>query len=68
MSSNHRRWDVKMFGVLRVYMTRVHANIEGDAWFPALDEHDWVLVAQESHEADDVNEHAFEFRTYERRS
>ena len=52
----------------RVYMTRVHAEITGDAWFPELDDREWVLAAQESHAADDVNEYAFEFRTYERRS
>ncbi len=52
----------------RVYMTRVHADVAGDAFFPELDERDWVLVARESHEADDVNQYAFEFRTYERRT
>lgn len=51
----------------RVYLTRVLADIEGDAWFPALDDSVWELAASEPHAADENNEYAFEFRTYERR-
>jgi dihydrofolate reductase len=49
----------------RVYLTRVHADVEGDAWFPALGE-DWRLVSDERHAADDKNEHDMSFRLYER--
>src|SRR5688572_26086893 len=28
----------------RIYLTRVHQDIEGDAFFPAIDETKWVLV------------------------
>ncbi len=51
----------------RVYMTRVLAEVPGDAWFPKLDDRDWELVARERRAADEANEHDFEFRTYERR-
>jgi len=50
----------------RLYLTRVHVVVEGDAWFPEIDEGDWQLLDSESHDASAVNEHAFEFRTYER--
>lgn len=50
----------------RLYLTRVHADIEGDAYFPDVDEIDWKMTAREAHEASDVNDYAFEFRTYER--
>ena len=50
----------------RLYLTRVHTEIEGDAFFPALDPEVWALVASESHAADERNEFAFEFTTYER--
>ncbi len=50
----------------RLYVTRVHATVDGDAYFPAIDEATWQLVDREPHEADDVNQYAFEFRTYER--
>ena len=49
----------------RVYLTRVHADVEGDAWFPALGD-DWRLVSDERHAADDRNEHDMSFRIYER--
>ncbi len=51
----------------RLHLTRVHAEIDGDAWFPAIDDSDWMLVASESHAASESNEFAFDFLTYERR-
>lgn len=50
----------------RLYMTRVHAEIEGDAFFPDIDGDAWRLVDRASHEADAANEFAYEFRVYER--
>lgn len=50
----------------RLYMTRVHANIEGDAFFPAIDDREWKLTASDSRPASSANDFAFEFRTYER--
>ncbi len=51
-----------------LYLTTVHAQVEGDAFFPAFDEHDgaWVLEAETYHPADDRNEYAFTTRRYER--
>ena len=49
----------------RLYLTRVLADIEGDAHFPPIDE-TWRLVDSETHAADARNEYAYEFRTYER--
>jgi len=50
----------------RLYMTRVHAEIEGDAFFPEIDGNAWQLVDSASREADGANEFAFDFRVYER--
>lgn len=50
----------------RLHVTQVHAEIEGDAFFPAIDDRAWQLVDKELHEADDAHQFAFEFRTYER--
>jgi len=52
----------------RLYMTRVDAEIDGDADFPEIDEREWRLVDSEAHQADDINQFAFEFRTYERKA
>jgi dihydrofolate reductase len=51
----------------RLHVTRVQTEIDGDAFFPAINEADWELVDSESHEASDANEYAFDFRTYERK-
>ena len=50
----------------RLYLTRVRAEVQGDAFFPEIDESEWRLVNDESHAADDRNAFAFSFRTYER--
>ena len=50
----------------RLYLTRVHADIDGDAFFPAVDEDKWQLVSDEAHPADNRNEYDFSFRIYER--
>ena len=50
----------------RLYLTRVHANVNGDAFFPAVDENEWQLVSDETHSADSRNEFDFSFRVYER--
>ncbi len=50
----------------RLYLTRVQTEIDGDTFFPDIDGTDWELADCESHEANDANEFAFEFRTYQR--
>lgn len=50
----------------RLYLTRVHADVDGDAFFPVVDESQWRLARDEPHAADDCNEFDFSFRTYER--
>ena len=36
----------------RLYLTRVHQEYEGDAFFPALNMNEWRLVSEEPHEGD----------------
>ncbi len=51
----------------RMYLTRVHAEIDGDAFFPEFDDvTEWNLVDAEHCEADDKNEYPYSFLTYER--
>ena len=52
----------------RMYLTRVHADIDGDAFFPDDDDHTWALVDYEQHAADDKNEFDYSFQVYERAS
>lgn len=50
----------------RLYLTIVHAEVEGDTTFPPFDETAWAIDAEEFHPADDRHPHAFTFRTYRR--
>jgi dihydrofolate reductase len=52
----------------RIYLTRIHAEVEGDTFFPDLDLDEWELVSEECHEADEKNEHPYSFMVYERGS
>ena len=50
----------------RLYITRVHAEIEGDTVFPEIDLEAWRLISREDHEADDKNQYPFSFLVYNR--
>ncbi|MBI2537015.1 MAG: dihydrofolate reductase [Gemmatimonadetes bacterium] len=50
----------------RIYLTVIHAEIEGDARFPALDLSEWRLVDDERHQADARHAFSYSFRRYER--
>ena len=52
----------------RLYLTRVHADVDGDATFPAVDESMWTTVSDERHAADDKNEFDYSFRVYNRKA
>ena len=54
--------------VHRIYLTRIHAEVEGDTFFPEFDLDDWELVSEEHHEADEKNEFDYSFLVYERES
>ena len=50
----------------RLYITRLHADIEGDTVFPEIDLEAWRLISREDHEADDKNQYPFSFLVYNR--
>jgi dihydrofolate reductase len=50
----------------RIYLTRIHAEVEGDTFFPEFDLDDWELVSEEHHDADEKNEFDHSFLVYER--
>jgi dihydrofolate reductase len=54
----------------RLYLTRVHADVAGDARFPSLESvatgRGWRLVREEHHPADQRHAHAFTFQDWER--
>ncbi len=50
----------------RLYLTRVHARVEGDVCFPEFDPAAWRLVSSERHDADDRHAYPFSFEIWER--
>ena len=51
----------------RLYMTLVHTDVEGDAWFPEYDLHHWQETARSDFQADEKNPHAHSFVTLDKR-
>ncbi|MCW8844354.1 MAG: type 3 dihydrofolate reductase [Gammaproteobacteria bacterium] len=51
----------------RIYLTEIHASIEGDTWFPEIDSATWREITRERHAADEHNALAYSFVTLERR-
>ena len=48
----------------KIYMTRIHQNYQGDAFYPSLPENQFHLTHQEDHSGNP----AFSFLTYERKT
>lgn len=51
----------------RIYLTRVHATLEGDTWFPPFDESAFRETARVDHPADARHAWPYSFVTLERR-
>ncbi len=51
----------------RMYLTRIHADIEGDTYFPDFDDvSEWHLKDAEHFEASEKDDYPFSFLTYDR--
>jgi len=50
----------------RMYLTHIHAAIEGDTFFPEFDADAWRVTEKAHHAADERHAHAYTFATYER--
>ena len=51
----------------RLYITEVHAVVEGDAYLPEVDWQQWREVSRDRHRAIDPNPYDFSFVIYQRR-
>jgi dihydrofolate reductase len=51
----------------RIYMTRVHAVLEGDTWFPPIDEAAWALQSERNFPTDEKHAYAYSFQVWERK-
>ncbi len=50
----------------KLYITLVHASIEGDAWFPEFDLSQWQEKERHDHDCDEKNPYPYSFITMER--
>lgn len=50
----------------RLFLTRVHAEVEGEVFFPEVNWEQWQLIEEEKRTADDRNDFATSFQTYHR--
>jgi len=51
----------------RLYLTFVHAKLDGDAWFPEINHADWNKVEKINHKSDDKNRYAHSFVILDRK-
>ena len=51
----------------KIYLTRVHATIDGDTFFPVIDENKWQLTSNQNFTADEKHAFAYSFQTWKRK-
>ncbi len=51
----------------RLYLTEVHAEVAGDAWFPDFDRDQWREIAREDFAASEPNPYDYSFVVLERK-
>lgn len=50
----------------KLYLTEVDLEVDGDIFFPQLNQDEWKLISSEHHEPDEKNEHPYTFKIFER--
>ena len=51
----------------KIYLTVIHYNFEGDAFFPELDRTKWNEISRQDHPADEKHKYAYSFMELVRR-
>ena len=60
-------YRLAMPSVTELFLTRVHASIEGDTYLPEIDEQKWEQTENDRHSADDRNEFDYSFEHWVRK-
>lgn len=50
----------------KIYLTRVHTILDGDTFFPEIDEKQWMLKSKVDFEADEKHKYSYSFQLWER--
>ena len=59
------RWAMSIADI--IYLTRVHAQLEGDTFFPLINETDWELESNQDFSADEKHAYAYSFQKWRKR-
>ena len=51
----------------RIYLTRIHTVLEGDTWFPVIDENEWRMVSNQDFQPDEKHANAYSFQLWQRK-
>ena len=51
----------------KIYMTRVHTELEGDTYFPVIEKNDWKLISNTDNTTDEKHAYPFSFQLWERK-
>ena len=51
----------------RIYLTRVHTNVEGDTSYPEFSDKEWQLLSELPFKADEKHKYDYSFQIWERR-
>lgn len=51
----------------RIYMTRVHTNMDGDTFFPEIDKNEWLLTSSTPFPADARHAFSYSFEIWQRK-
>jgi dihydrofolate reductase len=61
------RQAIQMKRTRKMYLTRIFASFEGDAFFPEIDMAEWECTERTDHQPDDKNKYPYSFRIYRRK-
>lgn len=48
----------------KIYITRVHTTLDGDTFFPEIDENNWALASNEDFETDAKHAYSYSFQVW----
>lgn len=51
----------------RIVITRVHTSLEGDTYFPAINEEKWKLVSNQDFPSDEKHTYSYSFQVWEKK-
>lgn len=59
------KWALSITDI--IYLTRVHVQMEGDTFFPLINEADWELESNQDFSADEKHAYAYSFQKWKKR-